>query len=86
MSKFKAVPTSLPGVVLYSITVFADDRGFFMESYNRNELAEVGLSGTFVQDNHSCSKKGVSGDCTTGTPTRRASWSGCSAAGSTTWS
>ena len=59
MSKFKPVLTSLPGVVLYSITVFADDRGFFMESYNRNELAEAGLTGTFVQDNHSCSKKGV---------------------------
>jgi dTDP-4-dehydrorhamnose 3,5-epimerase len=59
MSKFKPVPTSLPGVVLYSITVFADERGFFMESYNRNELAGVGLTETFVQDNHSCSKKGV---------------------------
>jgi dTDP-4-dehydrorhamnose 3,5-epimerase len=30
-----------------------------MESYNKNGLAEVGLTATFVQDNHSCSKKGV---------------------------
>jgi len=59
MSKFRPVPTSFPGVTLFAITVFADDRGFFMESYNQRELADVGLSETFVQDNHSCSRKGV---------------------------
>lgn len=39
--------------------VFADDRGFFLESYNQREFQEAGISETFVQDNHSRSQKNV---------------------------
>jgi dTDP-4-dehydrorhamnose 3,5-epimerase len=55
----KLTPTDLPDVLLIEPRVFADERGFFFESYNRRALAEVGLVGEFVQDNHSRSKRGV---------------------------
>lgn len=61
----KLEPTRLPGVVLVEPPVFADDRGWFMESWNAARLdaalSELGLPPTpaFVQDNHSCSRRGV---------------------------
>ena len=61
----KMVPTDIPEVVIIEPTVFSDDRGWFMESFNEKGFME-GLKGlnlpapeAFVQDNHSCSKKGV---------------------------
>ncbi|MCP9439468.1 MAG: dTDP-4-dehydrorhamnose 3,5-epimerase [Nitrospira sp.] len=51
---------SIPDVVALDPTVFADDRGVFFESYNRQVFkAATGLDIDFVQDNHSKSKKGV---------------------------
>ena len=47
--------TSLPGVLLLEPRVFADDRGFFLESYNQRSMLECGISDEFVQDNHSYS-------------------------------
>ena len=47
--------TSLPGVLLIEPRVFGDDRGFFLESYNKQSLADAGISDEFVQDNHSFS-------------------------------
>ena len=38
---------------------FPDDRGFFMESYSAEQFKQLGISKTFIQDNHSCSQKGV---------------------------
>ncbi len=61
----KLVPTALPGVVIVEPAVFADERGWFMESWNQARfdaaLRELGLPAPrpFVQDNHSCSKAGV---------------------------
>ena len=55
----KVTPTELPDVLLIEPRVFADERGFFFESYNRRALAEAGLAGEFVQDNHSRSRRGV---------------------------
>ncbi len=61
----KLVPTALPGVVIVEPSVFADDRGWFMESFNeerfRAALTELGLPAprAFVQDNHSCSRRNV---------------------------
>jgi dTDP-4-dehydrorhamnose 3,5-epimerase len=40
-------------------TVFEDDRGFFLESYNERTSAKIGITEKFVQDNHSYSKRGV---------------------------
>jgi dTDP-4-dehydrorhamnose 3,5-epimerase len=39
--------------------VFEDERGYFMESYNKNKLKELGIDIDFVQDNQSFSKKGT---------------------------
>ena len=51
--------TSLPGVLLIEPKVFGDARGFFLESWNRQTFAGLGLDLDFVQDNHSRSEKGV---------------------------
>jgi len=52
-------PTALPDVKLILPRVFGDDRGFFMESWNARAFAAAGLDATFVQDNHSRSRRGV---------------------------
>lgn len=55
-----ATPTAIPDVLLIEPRVFGDDRGFFFESFNGNDFsAAAGQPVTFVQDNHSLSKKGV---------------------------
>lgn len=56
----KVTPTVIPDVLIIEPKVFGDDRGWFFESFNEKEFsAAVGHSVTFVQDNHSSSKKGV---------------------------
>ena len=55
----KRIETSLPGVVLLEPKVFGDTRGFFMESWNKRTLLELGINADFVQDNHSKSQQGV---------------------------
>lgn len=55
----KVEETKLAGVLLVTPQVFGDDRGFFMETYNRDKAIASGLPGEFVQDNHSKSSKGV---------------------------
>ncbi len=59
MGKFTRVETGIEGLVVITPTVFFDERGYFMETYNQKEFAEIGITKTFVQDNQSCSKKGV---------------------------
>ncbi len=51
--------TALPGVKLLCQRRFSDDRGWFAEVYNSRHFHSAGLSETFVQDNHSSSRKGV---------------------------
>ena len=55
----KIVNTSHPDVFELIPRVFCDDRGFFMESYNKKKLQEIGIDYDFVQDNHSSSLKGT---------------------------
>ena len=55
----KTIATRLPGLLLLEPRVFGDDRGFFLESYNQREFAELGIAEPFVQDNHSYSEKNV---------------------------
>lgn len=45
--------TKLDGVVIIEPDVFGDNRGFFMESWNKKKMEEAGLYYDFVQDNHS---------------------------------
>jgi dTDP-4-dehydrorhamnose 3,5-epimerase len=53
-------PTAIPDVLIIEPKVFGDDRGWFFESFNEKDFfAAVGEKVTFVQDNHSSSKKGV---------------------------
>jgi len=54
------IETSIPDVKLLKPKVFGDERGFFMESYNKQILTSlIGLDVEFVQDNHSRSSKNV---------------------------
>ena len=55
----KLIPTSLPDVLLVEPTVHKDERGFFLESYNRRRFVEAGIEAEFVQDNHSRSSRHV---------------------------
>ncbi len=56
----KVIPTAIPDVLIIEPRVFADDRGWFLESFNEKDFsAALGHSVIFVQDNHSFSKKGV---------------------------
>ncbi len=51
--------TSLPGVHLIKPSVFGDQRGFFLESWNAQAFREAGFDLAFVQDNHSRSARGI---------------------------
>ena len=53
------VQTELPGVVMLEPAVHGDERGFFMETWNRRRYEELGIPAGFVQDNLSYSAKGV---------------------------
>jgi dTDP-4-dehydrorhamnose 3,5-epimerase len=55
----KVLETPLAGALVIEPKVFADDRGFFLESYNEKAFLEIGIPDRFVQDNHSFSKRGV---------------------------
>jgi dTDP-4-dehydrorhamnose 3,5-epimerase len=55
----KVSQTLIPGVLVLEPRVFSDERGFFLESYNETKMAEIGIRERFVQDNQSCSSKGV---------------------------
>ncbi len=45
--------TNIPDILLIEPRVFPDDRGFFLESYQKKQFQEVGIDADFVQDNHS---------------------------------
>lgn len=49
----KITKTKIDGVVIIEPDVFGDNRGFFMESWNKKKMEEAGLYYDFVQDNHS---------------------------------
>jgi dTDP-4-dehydrorhamnose 3,5-epimerase len=51
--------TSLPGVIELRPEIYRDARGFFLETYHQAKFAEFGITDNFVQDNQSCSAKGV---------------------------
>jgi dTDP-4-dehydrorhamnose 3,5-epimerase len=55
----KAITTDIEGVLIFEPKVFADARGFFMETWSRKRYAEAGLDVDFVQDNVSFSTQGV---------------------------
>lgn len=59
MGKFKKTETGIEGLFVIEPTTFEDERGYFMETYNKNDFSEIGINVEFVQDNQSKSSKGV---------------------------
>lgn len=59
MGKIKVTTCPIEGLYVIEPTVFKDERGYFMETYNQNDFKEAGLDMVFVQDNQSMSVKGV---------------------------
>ncbi len=59
MSNFNFIETKIKDLYIIEPKVFGDERGYFMESYNKKAFYEAGLTMEFVQDNESKSKKGV---------------------------
>ena len=56
---FKFTCLEIPEVILIEVQAFQDERGFFKETYKRSEFVKNGITHSFVQDNHSYSKRGV---------------------------
>ncbi len=60
MGKITVTPCgNIKGLKVIEPTVFGDNRGYFMETYNYNDFKEAGIDVTFVQDNQSSSHYGV---------------------------
>lgn len=59
MGKFNFVETKIKDLYIIKPLIFRDIRGYLMESYNKKDFCDVGLTMEFVQDNESKSKKGV---------------------------
>lgn len=59
MGKFHFIKTELSGVMIIEPTVFGDERGYFMETFQKEEFAAAGIYTEFVQDNQSKSSRGV---------------------------
>lgn len=59
MGKIKVTECSIKGLYVIEPTVFGDSRGYFVETYNKQDMTEKGLDMEFVQDNQSMSTKGV---------------------------
>jgi dTDP-4-dehydrorhamnose 3,5-epimerase len=55
----KVLPSGLPGALIIEPKVFGDARGFFLESWNERAFSAAGITGPFVQDNHSRSARNV---------------------------
>jgi dTDP-4-dehydrorhamnose 3,5-epimerase len=55
----KRIDLTLPGVCLIEPVVHGDDRGFFFECYHQARFAELGITDSFVQDNHARSMRGI---------------------------
>ncbi|SEK94711.1 dTDP-4-dehydrorhamnose 3,5-epimerase [Parapedobacter koreensis] len=55
----KFLPTPIPDLIVIEPQLWHDDRGFFIETYNQKLFASNGITATFVQDNLSCSRRGV---------------------------
>jgi dTDP-4-dehydrorhamnose 3,5-epimerase len=56
---FHFIETEIPEVLIIEPQVFADDRGYFLETYKRSEFSARGITEVFVQGNHSKSARGI---------------------------
>ena len=53
------IETNIPEVKIVEPAVFGDERGYFMESWNAEKYASLGIDCRWLQDNESCSSRGV---------------------------
>ena len=56
---FEFIKTNIPEVMIVKPKIFGDERGFFLETYKKEDFVEAGIYKEFIQDNHSKSVKGV---------------------------
>ncbi len=59
MGKITVETCNIDGLKVITPSVFGDERGYFMETYNYNDYKDAGIDTVFVQDNQSSSKRGV---------------------------
>ena len=59
MGRIKVTRNEIEGLAVIEPAVYRDDRGYFVETYNENDMKAEGLDLRFVQDNQSMSRKGV---------------------------
>lgn len=59
MGSIRFTEAGLPGVILVEPVVLGDSRGFFLETFHAEKYKQGGIPLPFVQDNHSCSAKGI---------------------------
>lgn len=59
MGQIKVTKCPIEGLYVIEPTVHGDARGYFMETYNKKDMEKAGLMMNFIQDNQSCSTKGV---------------------------
>lgn len=59
MGKITVTKCDIEGLYVIEPTVFKDERGYFVETYNKQDMEAAGLNMDFVQDNQSMSAKGV---------------------------
>ena len=85
MGKIKVTPCDIKGLYVIEPTVFKDERGYFVETYNQNDFKEAGLDMVFVQDNQSMSVKGVLRGLHYQKQYLRESWSALYAVRCSTW-
>lgn len=58
-SNVEIIPSAIPDILMFAPKVYKDDRGFFLETFNRQTLINAGINHEFVQDNLSGSMKGT---------------------------
>ena len=56
---FTFLPTAIEGVIIVDVKSYGDARGYFMETYKKEDFVKGGIAVDFVQDNQSASAKGV---------------------------
>ena len=59
MEKFNRVETGIKDLCVITPRIFEDARGYFLETYTFKDFSAIGITDVFVQDNQSCSTKGV---------------------------
>lgn len=73
MGKITVETCHIEGLKVITPTVFGDERGYFMETYNYNDYKAAGIDMGFVQDNQSSSRKAFSADFISRSTIRRTS-------------